>query len=349
MIATITQEALASVSPNSEFSQLRRIIKRQGLLEKQPAYYTFKIVSSVAMLMGSIAFLFLVDNFWLQLVNAAFLAIALTQTSFLGHDSGHRQIFRSTKLNDWTMLGVCFLVALDRTWWLDKHNRHHANPNHEGLDDDINVTVVSFSESQALARKGIIRWITKYQAYLFFPMLMLTGVSMRGAGITHLATNLRRSKYGYLELVLIAAHLSTYLAIVWFAFGPWWHSVLFVVVNQMLLGLYMGSVFAPNHKGMLVVEEGSKLDFLRSQVLTSRNVRPSRFADFWYGGLNYQIEHHLFPVMPRNRLREAQPVVKQFCEEHGVSYHETGNWQSLREIAGYLHKVSAPLRVRPTA
>ena len=327
------------------------MIKDRGLLDKQPAYYAFKFITGIGMLLGGIAFLFLVDSFWLKMLAAPFLAVALTQVSFLGHDAGHRQIFRSTRLNDWTMLGICFLVALDRTWWLDKHNRHHANPNHIGLDDDINVSIVSYSVGQALARKGIMRWISKYQSYIYFPILTLTGVSMRGAGIVHIVANLRRSKYGLLELFLIFAHLLTYGALIWFAFGSWWQSLVFLAVNQALLGLYMGSVFAPNHKGMLMIEEGdsNSMDFLRSQVLTSRNVLPSRFADFWYGGLNYQIEHHLFPVMARNRLGAARPVVKEFCAQHGISYYETTTRQSLREIVGYLHEVSGVLRGQPVA
>ena len=61
----------------------------------------------------------------------------------------------------------------------------------------------------------------------------------------------------------------------------------------------MGCSFAPNHKGMPVLSAGHTLDFLRKQVLTSRNIRGGWFVDILLGGLNYQIEHHLFPSMPR--------------------------------------------------
>ncbi|MDP8950858.1 MAG: fatty acid desaturase, partial [Actinomycetota bacterium] len=85
-------------------------------------------------------------------------------------------------------------------------------------------------------------------------------------------------------------------------------------------------------------------DFLRRQVLTSRNVTAHPLTDFWYGGLNYQIEHHLFPSMPRNKLREAQSIVKAFCREHAIAYHETSVLRSYREILQHLHEVGAPLR-----
>jgi len=106
----------------------------------------------------------------------------------------------------------------------------------------------------------------------------------------------------------------------------------------------MGSVFAPNHKGMPLLDAGSQLDFVRRQVLTSRDVKGHPLTDFWYGGLNYQIEHHLFPSMARNKLKEAQVIVRAFCEERSIPYRESGALESHKEILQYLHEVSAPLR-----
>ena len=84
-------------------------------------------------------------------------------------------------------------------------------------------------------------------------------------------------------------------------------------VHQLLFGLHMGMVFAPNHKGMPILEKDNDLDYLTQQVLTARNIKPNPLVDFMYGGLNYQVEHHLFPNMSRNRLGEAQKIVRPFC------------------------------------
>jgi Fatty acid desaturase len=88
-----------------------------------------------------------------------------------------------------------------------------------------------------------------------------------------------------------------------------------------MLGLYLGSVFAPNHKGMPILSRDDDSDFLRRQVLTARNVRGGRLTDLLLGGLNYQIEHHLFPSMPRPSLRRAQPLVHAYLP---------GSWPALR-------------------
>jgi fatty acid desaturase len=105
--------------------------------------------------------------------------------------------------------------------------------------------------------------------------------------------------------------------------------------------------FAPNHKGM--PHPAGDEDFLRKQVLTSRNVRGGRFTDAALGGLNYQIEHHLFPGMPAPSLRKAQPIVQAYCEEIGVSYEQTSLVTSYRQALRYLHEVGEPARAEHRA
>jgi fatty acid desaturase len=121
-------------------------------------------------------------------------------------------------------------------------------------------------------------------------------------------------------------------------------ALLFIAVHRGLFGTYLVSIFAPNHKAMPLLDRDTKVDFLRRQVLTSRNVVAHPITDFWYGGLNYQIEHHLFPRLPRNKLPEAQRIIRGFCREHSIAYHETSVLQSYREILQHLHRVGAPLR-----
>ena len=98
----------------------------------------------------------------------------------------------------------------------------------------------------------------------------------------------------------------------------------FFCVQMAVFGLCLGGSFAPNHKGMPIVPPTMKIDFLRRQVLMSRNVRGGPFVDFAMGGLNYQIEHHLFPSMPRPNLKRVQPIVREYCAEHEVTYAEVG-------------------------
>jgi fatty acid desaturase len=145
------------------------------------------------------------------------------------------------------------------------------------------------------------------------------------------------------EAGLLGAHLLGYCLVIFLPLG-FVPGLLFIAIHKALTGVFMTSVFAPNHKGMPILEPGQSRDFLHRQVLTSRNVRGNPLIDFWYGGLNYQIEHHLFPMMPRNRLPDAQPIVKSFCAEQGILYHETGMLESYIEIFQSFRDVGRVLR-----
>ena len=116
-------------------------------------------------------------------------------------------------------------------------------------------------------------------------------------------------------------------------------AVAFLGVQLGLFGFYMGVSFAPNHKGMPLVPATVKVDFLRRQVLMSRNIRGSRLLDTLMGGLNYQIEHHLFPSMPRPHLRAASPMIAALLPRRGVTYTETGLWQSYGIVVRYINRV----------
>jgi fatty acid desaturase len=183
--------------------------------------------------------------------------------------------------------------------------------------------------------------MAKYQAVLFFPLLLLEGLSLHVSGVQ--AVLRREVKATRLEAALLAAHIAGYLTAVFWVLSPL-QAVVFIAVHQGLWGVYMGCSFAPNHKGMPTLSAGQKLDYLRKQVLTSRNVRGGRFTDFALGGLNYQIEHHLFPSMPRANLRHAQPLVQQFCVRSGISYSQTSALGSYAQVLRHLHAIGAPLR-----
>ena len=331
----------AGSTQTNEYAELKRLIIESGLLARQPGYYTFKLVSTLGLLALSLTFLVVIDSLWLLFLNAVFLAFIFTQIGFIGHDAGHRQIFRSPQRNDMVGLFVNLLLGLSRTWWVDKHNRHHSNPNQPGLDPDTFIPIMAFSEQQATSRQGFYGFMVKYQAYFYFPVLAFQGLGVRLASLQYLMAS--GAKYRFIEPTLMAVHLALYLGLAYYLLGLW-PAVLFVLVHQAFFGLYSGSVFAPNHKGMPILEKDSDMDFLRRQVITARNIYGHPLTDFLYGGLNYQIEHHLFPNMPRNNLRKARKVIKAYCTARSIPYKETDIGRSQVEILQYLHQVSAPLR-----
>jgi fatty acid desaturase len=329
-------------APVSDYAELKDRVRSAGLLTKQPAYYLRSIALNVTLVVVCVAFLALFRNPWMQAAGAIALGLVSGQLGFQLHDAGHHQMFKGR----WKNTLVAFLTAdallgMSYGWWVGKHNRHHANPNHVDDDPDVNSPAIAYSQEKALRRRGPLRFVAKYQAYLFFGLICLLAWSMHVSSIVFLVRY--RSRYRWLEVATLIAHALLYVGILWYFLGPW--SALIVIVLQKAAGgFYLATVFAPNHKGMPQVDATSDLDFLRGQVLTSRNIRPHAVTDFWYGALNYQVEHHLFPAMARNKVPAAHRIVKEYCAEIGVPYHETSFLQSYRELLGFLHEVGAPLR-----
>lgn len=339
-----------SAGGGSEFTPLLRQIKEQGLLGRRTGWYTASIaVNAVALVLVAAGVLALGDT-WRTLLLAPLLALFFTRTAFFGHDAGHSQISSSRRTN--RLLGYLhgnFAVGMSSAWWNDKHNRHHANPNHLDKDPDVGVGVMVWTQAQAEKREGLGRWLTRNQARLFFPLLLLEGIALKVSSFQMVLSrsgweNQRRQRIT--EASLLVVHHLLYFGLLLTAMSVG-KAVVFAFIHHALFGLHLGSVFAPNHKGMEILDSNSeRWGHLRRQVLTSRNVRGGLVTDWMMGGLNYQVEHHLFPSMSRPHLRLAQPQVRRYCEERGVLYTETSLLDSYRQALTHMHEVGAPLRKR---
>ena len=142
---------------------------------------------------------------------------------------------------------------------------------------------------------------------------------------------------------MITARFALFL-IPLFALLPIGMAFAFLGVQLAVFGVYMGASFAPNHKGMPVIAASAKLDFFSKQVRTSRNIRGGWWATWLMGGLNYQIEHHLFPSMPRPHLARARIIVQDYCARHANPYTETSLIASYRIVIRYLNRVGLGAR-----
>ncbi|MGZ2359258.1 acyl-CoA desaturase [Streptomyces sp. 372A] len=330
-------------SPGSDFAPLLRDAKAQGLLERRIGWYAAGITVNLLALAAVVTGIVLLGNTWWVLPLALPLALLWTRTAFVGHDAGHAQISTSRRVSRVIALfHGNLLLGMNEAWWNDKHVRHHANPNHIDKDPDVGVGALVWTQKQAAQREGFARWLTRNQARLFFPMLLLEGIALKVSGFQYLKHQPLRERT--LSAFLLTAHLGLYAALLLTVMSPG-KAVVFALVHHALFGLHLGMAFAPNHKGMEMPDpDGDRWDHLRRQVLTSRNVRGAVLTDWFLGGLNYQIEHHLFPSMPRPHLRLVQPLVKAHCEAIGLPYTETGLVESYRQALTHMHEVGAPLR-----
>lgn len=328
----------------SAYSTLARTVADSGLMRRRYGYYWTRFAVLTGLLAGLAATVVLLGDSWWQLAIAAALAVVLGQVMFLGHDAAHRQIFASGSWNDWASLVIANLYAgMSYGWWQHKHSRHHAKPNQVGADPDIDTGVLTFHTGELTRpHTGLRAWFAQRQGWLFFPLLLLEGLNLHVSGVK---TIFGRGpvKRRPIEIAFVTLRLGGYLALVFWAM-PVGLGLAFLGVQLGLFGLYMGAVFAPNHKGMPIVPADSSIDFLSRQVLMSRNIRGGRLVDWFMGGLNFQVEHHLFPSMPRPHLRRARPIVRELCAARGLPYTETTLVGSYARVVRYLNEVGLAAR-----
>jgi fatty acid desaturase len=336
-----------AVDPSAaSFGALAHQVRALGLLDRRPGYYRVKITLTIFAFFAGWALFVIVGDSWAALAVAPLLGLMFTQLGFIGHDAGHNQVFCARRRN--RLLGLVVgnaLIGLSFGWWVPKHNAHHAHPNEIGRDPDIGEgSALPSADAPGNERGPVASWLTRWQAPLFFPLMLLRSSGMHVLGINRLAR--RRDHASAVEAALITLHAALYLTVVLLVLSPL-KALAFVAVQQAVFSVYLGISFAPNHKGMPIIESDTAAGFARRQVVTARNISGGPLTTFMLGGLNYQIEHHLFPSMPRPNLRRAQGLVRDFCAASDLGYSEENVVESFRQIIQHLSDAGAASSRRP--
>lgn len=320
------------------YAQLKRVVNDRGLMARGMRNQLVPAAGILLLLGAIVTGVLFTRGSWWGLVWAAPAALLFGQLGFLAHDAVHNQFFSSRRANHGSGL-VLFNLCLggSRGWWADKHNAHHAQPNRRGTDPDIEGGVVAVSDDEARQARGFIRFMIRHQGATIAPLLTLSVLQIHAYSARFLTH--RSLRHPRVELGLMAAHYTLYLGGLTLAFGVA-HGLLFAAVHQLLLGLYLGGAFLPNHIGMSILAPDTEMDFLHRQVVTARNIRGGRLTDYIFGGLSCQVEHHLFPTMPRRNLRAATPIVRGFCADRGIDYRETSAWAAYRQVFAHLRAVA---------
>ena len=314
-------------------------------MRRRYGYYWTRFIAAGLALGSVFTGVVLLGDSWLQLLLAAALGLVLAQLGFLGHEASHRQIFRSAGWNDWSgRVLSAFFAGISHGWWMNKHSRHHANPNKLDADPDIRSGALAFSDEAAHSRRGAGAWLVRKQGWLFLPLLTLEGLSLHVSSVRHLVAR-GPVRHRYVELTFLVVRFAGYLAVLFWLLPPGL-AFAFVGVQVGVFGFLLGGAFAPNHIAMPLVPREVKVDFLRRQVLMSRNISGGPVVRFLMGGLDLQVEHHLFPAMARPNLRHARELVRRYCAEQRITYTETSLWHAYGQILRHLNDVGLAARSR---
>lgn len=335
---------------------MRKQVQSLQLFDSSKLFYAYKIFTNVSICALSVV---LATNFtsWFATAFAAFLmALFWQQCGWLAHDFLHHQVFIHRGINNafGILIGNIF-QGFSVSWWKNKHNHHHAVPNVTdapgGGDPDIATMPILFWSEKLVEGEDLEtlpRWMLRNQAVMYWPVLCMARASWvmqsilyqipkRNPHATSLAMYIS-------EIAGLAVHHASFLYLVYkiaiIISLP--KAIAFMLLCQAFGGVLLGVVFTVGHNAMdvLTLDEMRSVDFVRLQVRTTRNVDQHWFSDWFTGGLSYQVEHHIFPTVPRHHLPKVAKLMRQFCLKHNIPYTSQGLIEGNRAVCQILRTVS---------
>ena len=315
--------------PEKDYDTLLLQVEQANLFERTRRWY---FVSGAIALTGLITSLYVVtltDSLIIQVINAVAFGFFGTQLGIIGHDLSHGQVFSGERTNRLAAMFVWGLfLGLSESNWHQSHNRHHKNPNHISHDPALDIPFVFTPEQTTLRSHFFKKWFVPYQHILYWPGLCFIYPATVAVDMRYLFKNI--SLQSAFEIALMILHFILLFTLI-FTSLPVLTGLLFLAVGFVTAGLYMAVIFAPNHEGcpMLAPEDDFHWTY---QITFTRNLLSTPFYRHFFGGLDSQIEHHLFPHMSRYQFKKARAVVRQYCAENNLTYHETSFLTSFSEI-----------------
>ncbi|XP_049747715.1 fatty acid desaturase 2-like protein FADS2B [Elephas maximus indicus] len=324
-----------------DFREMRRLLEAKNMFKANLGFYFLHLAQ--ILILEALAWL-LVWNFgscWTVTILISFLlTISQAQSSFLQHDVGHLCVFKKSKWNHLMHKFVmCHLKGFSTNWWNYQHSQHHVKPNIYPKDPDINMGplfVVGDLQPVKYGKKKM-KYINYEKQHLYFYMILLPL-------LMPVYFNLQSMQAVYLQRYWVdMAWISSFYIRYFITFGPFYGifgTVLLIYFVKLLESPWIAYVTQMSHIPMKMSLE-ENWDWFSTQVLTTCNVEQSFFNDWFTGHLNFQIEHHLFPTMPRHNYHKVAPLVRSLCAKHGLQYVKKPLLQAFGDIVRTLKKSGA--------
>jgi len=305
------------------FDELKAEVKEAGLLERVPVRGVIEMVGVIVTLIV----LYSTLTLWNPFLIALMMTIISTRAVFVSHDILHLQYFKNKKLS--FRLSYPFsaiILSNSSSWWDHKHNvNHHTYCNIIEKDEDIRALDGTFTNKN---HRGTNPFIAKYKHLIFWGALFFMNYSFIVQSYNFV---IKRKLWGELALMLL------HWPIIWgtmFYILPFDDALIVYLAHNALASIWLSFGFITNHLGCEVFEEeeAKKMSWLEIQMRGSRSLKGGWFTHWFYGGLNTQIEHHLFPKAPRFNLLKVKEITKKFAQKHNLYYFETTPIQAYLQI-----------------
>jgi cytochrome b involved in lipid metabolism len=323
------------------------------------------IVASIALVVvhhhgSSSAFSFVTTSLstgQVSIIAGCALGLGWQQVAFVAHDAAHNGIIPATKGGGLNWLGWFLgspIFGISSALWTEEHNAHHAVTLRPREDPQFNYLPLWMISEKELSVKvpqgwsgeagqfpmnGVVRFLISIQHWTFLPLCMLIGrfnfyliswIYALKLLLSPSSTTLDRCR-SVLDLLGMSMYWLWFVSVT-SMFQATSHRAIFVLASHWTVGiLHVQLLLSHLATTTFTAEEEEEAGFFQFQLGTSRNIDVYAYEHWFHGGLEYQIEHHLFPQLPRHQLAVVQPMVIEICQKHNIQYRSVGFMAALQE------------------
>eukprot|EP00539_Tryblionella_compressa_P000751 CAMPEP_0178744054 /NCGR_PEP_ID=MMETSP0744-20121128/6540_1 /TAXON_ID=913974 /ORGANISM="Nitzschia punctata, Strain CCMP561" /LENGTH=501 /DNA_ID=CAMNT_0020397111 /DNA_START=325 /DNA_END=1830 /DNA_ORIENTATION=+ len=344
------------------FRELTEKMEEAGMFETDLTFYYKKAAVYSCMFLLVLAGVLCSDKLWIHALSGALLGLFWQQMAFVGHDLGHNSMTHNLQVDSfWGIIVGNLMTGVSMAWWKRSHNVHHVVTNSCDYDPDIQhlpvmaVDPTFFSQplfstytNRYLQVDELSHFLVKYQHWLYYPVMAVARVNLYIQSINHalcLSYYAATKDLVWRRELQIATLIGfwTWLIALTLQLPSWQSRVLFLVPAHVVAGILHVQItlshFAmPVHTG--VTYDDASNGYLRTQLRGSMDIDCPKYMDWFHGGIQFQVVHHIWPRLPRRNLRTAKGMLMAFCEGHGLEYHQASFLQANAMVIGKLKETS---------
>eukprot|EP00931_Biecheleriopsis_adriatica_P023588 TRINITY_DN14868_c0_g1_i1.p1 TRINITY_DN14868_c0_g1~~TRINITY_DN14868_c0_g1_i1.p1 ORF type:complete len:553 (+),score=87.03 TRINITY_DN14868_c0_g1_i1:97-1755(+) len=341
-----------------DFREVRQELLRRGLFETDMRFYGKMAAWLVSLFLLALYLSLGCTSCGAHMTGAAIMGLFWQQLAGIGHDMGHSGVSHNFHLDHSICSCLVSVMGISVCWWKRNHNTHHIVCNSIEHDPDIQhmplmaVTPEIFKKpywstyyKEMKAMDAIARFLVSYEHILFYPVMMLARFNLYAQSLIQLCAK-EPLHYRKLELCAFGVYFMWISKLV-LSLPTWSESLGWLLVSHAMAGLLHVQICC-SHFSMETYHGHAYNDasdeWYITQLKTTMNFDTPPMLDWVHIGLQFQIEHHLFPRLPRHNLREARKLVKEVCKKHKIRYHEPGFLQANLETLGCLWRSAQAAR-----